>query len=113
MAIAAIRHENVQLYFSCIFLLDAIGYTMAGREKLLRKFLSKPKDFTYNELRSLLRSLGYLETVTGRTSGSRVAFVHEKTKHILRLHKPHPANTLRRYQLDYLESELESTGAIK
>ena len=86
---------------------------MAGREKLLRKFLSKPKDFTYSELRSLLRSLGYRETATGRTSGSRVAFIHEKTKHILRLHRPHPADTLRRYQLDYLEDELRNTGAIK
>jgi len=86
---------------------------VAKREKLLLRFLSKPKDFTYSELKSLLGSLGYGETATGRTSGSRVAFVHEKTKHIIRLHRPHPANALRRYQLDYLEDELRNTGAIE
>jgi hypothetical protein len=62
---------------------------------------------------SLLNGLGYSEIKTGRTSGSRVAFYNTDSKHIIRLHKPHPTNVLKRYQLDYLEDELENSGAIQ
>jgi len=85
---------------------------MSKQEKLLQRFLSKPKDFSYNELRTLLHGLGYEEIKTGRTSGSRVAFYNSATSHIIRLHKPHPRNILKRYQLDYLEQELRSMQVI-
>jgi hypothetical protein len=86
---------------------------MSKLEKLIKRFISKPKDFTYQELISLLNGLGYSEIKTGRTSGSRVAFYNTDSKHIIRLHKPHPTNVLKRYQLDYLEDELENSGAIQ
>jgi len=82
-------------------------------EKLLRRFLSKPKDFTYDEMINLLRSFGYEEAKTGKTSGSRVAFINHKTKHIIRLHKPHPKPELKQYQLKDIEDELRRTGVIK
>ena len=85
---------------------------MSSLEKLLKRFLSKPKDFTYAEMGRLLENLGYQEAKTGRTSGSRVAFINYKTQHIIRLHKPHPKPALKRYQLDYLEEELKSRGVI-
>ena len=47
---------------------------MSKAEKLLERFLSKPKDFTFEELRKLLKGLGYEEAKAGKTSGSRVAF---------------------------------------
>ena len=86
---------------------------LVGRkEKLLSRFLSKPKDFSYTELKSLLNGFGYSGIRTGKASGSRVAFVQEETKHIIRLHKPHPLNVLKQYQLDYIEEELKNVGVI-
>ena len=86
---------------------------MGKAEKLLRRFLSKPKDFTYEELKRLLRPFGYEEAKTGKTSGSRVAFINHETKHIIRLHKPHPKPELKQYQLNDVEEELKRMGVIK
>ena len=57
---------------------------MGREEKLIASFLSKPVDFTYNELKKLLKKLCYEESQSGKTSGSRVAFYNEKTRHIIR-----------------------------
>ena len=48
----------------------------------------------------------------GKTSGSRVAFTHPEILHIIRLHKPHPGNELKRYQINYLVEELTNQGYI-
>jgi hypothetical protein len=86
---------------------------MSKAEKLLKRFLSKPKDFTYDELERLLRAFDYEKAKTGKTSGSRVAFINHKTKHIIRLHKPHPNPELKRYQINDIEEELRKLGVIK
>ena len=86
---------------------------MSRTEKLLKRFLLKPKDFTYGELKRLLSSLGYDEAKTGRTSGSRGAFINHRTKHIIRLHKPHPKPELKHNQLNDIEDELKKMGVIK
>ncbi|HHT9108469.1 MAG TPA: type II toxin-antitoxin system HicA family toxin [Candidatus Wunengus sp. YC63] len=86
---------------------------MSKAEKLLKRFLSKPKDFTYDELKRLLAGFGHKNVSTGKTAGSRVAFIHPESKHIIKLHKPHPKPELKRYQLDYIEEELRSRGLIK
>lgn len=85
---------------------------MGREEKLIARFLSKPVDFTYNELRKLLKKLGYEESKGGKTSGSRVAFYNEKTRHIIRLHKPHPQNVLKQYQLRQIIDELKTRGLL-
>jgi hypothetical protein len=86
---------------------------MSKTEKLLQRFLSKPKDFTFEELRKFLKSLGYEEAKTGKTSGSRVAFINHQTKNIIRLHRPHPNPELKRYQLDDAEEALRKAEVIK
>jgi len=86
---------------------------MSKTDKLLVRFLSKPKDFTYDELKKLLLVSGYQEARTGKTSGSRAAFINPETKHIIRLHKPHPRPELKSYQLDYIKDELKKLGVIK
>ncbi len=86
---------------------------MSKAEKLLKRFLSKPKDFTYNELKKLLTGFGYENISTGKTAGSRVTFINTKTKHIIKLHKPHPRPELKRYQLDYIEETLRNNGVIQ
>jgi hypothetical protein len=80
---------------------------------LLKRFLSRPKDFTYDELKRLLKSFGYKEVKTGKTSGSRVAFINPETRHIIRLHKPHPEPELKQYQINDIEEELRERGLIE
>jgi len=81
--------------------------------KLLSSFLSKPKDFTYSELKKLLFSFGYKEIKRGKTSGSRVAFFNSENKHIIKLQKPHPKPELKMYQLDEIENKLREKGFIQ
>lgn len=85
---------------------------MSKDEKLIVRLLSKPRDFTYEELRKVLKHFGYVESQSGKTSGSRVAFINEKTSHIIRLHKPHPANELKQYQIEQVVEELKTRGII-
>jgi len=85
---------------------------MSRRQKLLRRFLGKPKDFTYDELAALLRGFGYREMKGGMTSGSQAAFIDEISNHIIRLHKPHPSKVLKRYQMDDIERELKRKGFL-
>jgi len=85
---------------------------VSRKEKLIRKLLQRPKDFTYDELVSLLTFFEYFELTKGKTSGSRRAFVQQVTKHVIRLHKPHPKNILKRYQIDNIIEELTKNGLI-
>lgn len=72
---------------------------MTKLEKLFDRFLSKPKDFTWDELSKILASLNYTQISAGKTGGSRVRFIHTQLPPII-LHKPHPKPILKRYQLD-------------
>ena len=86
---------------------------MSKAEKLIKRFLSKPKDFTYDELKRLLTLFGYREEKTGKTSGSGAAFINPENKHIIRLHKPHPKPELKTYQIDYIIDELKKMEVIE
>ncbi|MDO8140975.1 MAG: type II toxin-antitoxin system HicA family toxin [Candidatus Brocadiales bacterium] len=86
---------------------------MSKFEKLISRFLSKPKDFTYDELKRLLAGFGYEGINTGKTAGSRVVFMNPKTKHIIKLHRPHPRPELKRYQMDYIEETLRNKEVIQ
>jgi hypothetical protein len=80
---------------------------MSKIDKLLIRLLSYPKDFTYSELRTLLASFGYNEV---QGTGSRVYF--SRYNHKIKLHKPHPGNILKAYQLDLVIEELAAKGLI-
>lgn len=73
---------------------------MSKKEKLVARLLSRPKDFTYDEAKTLLGTLGFEERNKGRTSGSRVEFI--KSKDTILLHKPHPSGELKPYQVRQL-----------
>ena len=47
---------------------------MSKKEKLLQRFLNQPKDFTFDELISLLGYFGFTSNNKGKTSGSRIEF---------------------------------------
>ena len=80
---------------------------MSRIDKLIIRLLSYPKDFTYSELKTLLLSFGY-EEIQG--AGSRVCF-SSKT-HKIKLHKPHPGQILKRYQLELIVDELKNRNLI-
>lgn len=86
---------------------------MSKLDKLLLRFKTRPKDFTYDELTKMLRGLGYKEIKTGKSAGSRVAFKNFETEHILRLHRPHPLPILKEYLLKDIEMQLKSKGVIQ
>ncbi len=85
---------------------------MSKFDKLKDRVLKEPKDFTYDELRTLLAAMGYTESNKGKTAGSRVAFTNEYTKHILRIHKPHPKNIIKQYALRFIIDELKSQNKL-
>lgn len=78
---------------------------MSKIEKQLNRLKSMPKDFTYNELKSVLNYLGFKEYNKGKTSGSRVKFVDNQNR-IIELHKPHPKNILKEYQIKLVIDKL-------
>jgi len=71
-----------------------------------------PKDFTFAECETLLSFLGYERINKGKTSGSRVAFVHPATKDKYIMHKPHPRKELLDYQVKALKEKLEKEGLL-
>ena len=62
---------------------------MSKQGKLLAKLLNKQSTFTWQELATLLKSLGYRQ-IEGQ--GSRVKFDNGDPKALINLHKPHPGN---------------------
>lgn len=84
---------------------------MTKRDKILRRFLAKPKDFSWGELVTLLRGYGYKQLGGGKTGGSRVRFVHESRPPII-LHRPHPSSVVKRYQLEQVEEVLKGEGLL-
>jgi hypothetical protein len=86
---------------------------MSRRDKLLRRFLKKPADFSFDEMSRLLKGFGYEEVKSGKTSGLRIAFISRASGHIVRLHKPHPGNVLKRYQMELVEETLRAKGIIQ
>lgn len=86
---------------------------MSKAEKLLKRFLSKPKDFTFEELERLLRSFGYEKANTGKTAGSRVTFYNEELDDMIKFHKPHPSRIMKQCYLRDIERLLRDKGVIK
>lgn len=63
---------------------------MSKLEKELERLRLKQKDYTYDEAKSLLNKLGFIENNKGKTSGSRVIFKNYNLDEYIELHKPHP-----------------------
>ncbi len=84
---------------------------MSKRDKLVRRFLTLPKDFTWNELVAMLAGFGYELSHQGVSSGSRVRFLHPDLPPVI-LHKPHPTQILKRYQMEQVLEHLKAEGLI-
>lgn len=83
---------------------------MAKFEKLVARLLSSPKDFNYQEAKTLLQHFGFVEFNKGKTSGSRIEFV--KAEDTILLHKPHPNGDLKIYQVNQLIKALQDLKLI-
>jgi len=80
-------------------------------EKLINRFLSKPKDLTWDELVLILAHYGYNEIPAGKTGGSRRKFSNAD-KDIIALHQPHPQPIVKSYVIKQLLLELKQKGKI-
>jgi len=85
---------------------------MSTNEKLIKRFLSHPKDFTFDEMVRLMAIFGYRVSNKGKTSGSRVSFFKEDCKNFITIHKPHPSNLIKTYILLEVEKLFIENGDI-
>ena len=70
---------------------------MSTKEKLIKRFINQPKDFTWEELVRLFSVFGFWVDNKGKTSGSRVLFVKGDDAHTV--HKPHQSNSIKEYAM--------------
>ena len=83
---------------------------MSKKDKLIDKLLKKPKDFTFDEMTSLLSYFGYELKQGG--AGSGVKFIKEGSSEVINFHKPHPNGILKRYVLDQVIEKLRKDGLL-
>ena len=84
---------------------------MGQKEKLIARLRSHPRDLTFGEVERLLGYFGFERSNKGATSGSRVKFSSD-TYGVLDMHRPHPGNVLKPYQVRQLIESLERKGLI-
>lgn len=83
---------------------------MGKLEKMIERLKSNPKDFTFEEMQTLLLALGFELSNKGKTSGSRVKFFKDGV--FIILHKPHPRKELLSYQIKQIIDVLSEEGLI-
>ena len=84
---------------------------MSKREKLLLRLMGRPKSFTWAEAVSLMNASGF-ELLNARGGGAARTFRHRASGLKVRLHEPHPHNTLLPYMMDALEDGLRAAGEL-
>lgn len=82
---------------------------MGRSDKLIERFKTVPSDFTWNELKALMKLLGYEQLPAGKTGGSRVKFANVERELFL-FHKPHPGSIVKRYVLEQILDKLKERG---
>lgn len=85
---------------------------MSKLQKILDRIINNSGRVTSTELSYVLSRFGYLEVKTGKSSGSRVAFYNKSKKVLIRLHKPHPGNELKDYQIKLIKAHFEQNNLI-
>lgn len=85
---------------------------MSKIEKLIQKLLSNPKNFTFDELSKILTYFGFKISNKGKTSGSRVKFIHKDKNIAIILHKPHPKLILKGYAIKQIIEELKKYNLL-
>ena len=83
---------------------------MGKKEKLIERLLKKPKDFTFEEMVTLLSCFGY-ELKKGGT-GSGVKFVKAGSNEVINFHRPHPNGVLKSYIINQVIDKLRKDGLV-
>ena len=83
---------------------------MGKKEKLISRLKEKPKDFTYDEMKTLLGYFGFSERQS--KTGSGVKFINKELNIIINFHKPHPNSQLKSYILSQVIEKLMEEGLI-
>ena len=82
---------------------------MGKQNKLKNKLLDHHRSFTWQELSSLLKILGYQEI---QGNGSRVKFDNGNPDDLINLHRPHPGNEMKRYVVRQIIEKLKQANLI-
>ena len=82
---------------------------VSKKNKLIAKLRTDPRDFTWSEAVTLMRSCGF---ALHHKKGSARMFVHLTKRVKLRLHEPHPQKTLLPYMVAQLLEGLRAAGEI-
>ena len=101
-----------KLQLLCYPYLAGTGNGMSQIEKLKRRLLSRPKDFTMEELEHLLLKTGCIKKKQGKTSGSKVSYMDPVDGTTLSLHDPHSQKELKPYAIDLAIEFLKETGRL-
>lgn len=80
---------------------------MSKSDKLLLRLRSVPADFTWSELVTALRGLGFRDI--SDKPGSYRTFANVAGRKIF-LHEPHPSNILKKYALRKVIAALDDLG---
>lgn len=83
---------------------------MSKLDKAIARLLSKPVDFTWRELQTVMTALGYELRTTG---GSGRKFIDPATGAALFMHEPHPSSILKGYQVRAAIQFLRQEGKLK
>lgn len=83
---------------------------MSKKQKLIDRLMAKPKDFTFEEMVSLLSYFDYKLKQSG--TGSGVKFIKEGSNEVINFHKPHPNGILKTYILDQVAEKLRKDGLL-
>lgn len=86
---------------------------MGKKDALVKRFLTMPKDFEQREMDALMSQCGCVRNNRGRTSGSAIQYVHQKTQRVFAYHRPHPGNIIKPYVLKAAKRFLEDVGEIQ
>ena len=81
---------------------------MSKHDKAITRLLSKPTDFSWSELCSLMERFEYEMKVTG---GSGRKFVRQGSRSFM-VHEPHPQKLLKAYQVRELIAFLKQEGDV-
>ncbi|MCB5194719.1 type II toxin-antitoxin system HicA family toxin [Deefgea salmonis] len=82
---------------------------MSKAGKLLQRLKSLPRDFTWDDLKSVMSQHGF-ELHTG--AGSARKFIYKKTNYPFAIHEPHPGSIMKPYALKAAVSALKDVGEI-
>ena len=86
---------------------------MGKEEKMVKRLLTIPSDYSYDEAKTLANRFGYVECNKGSTSGSRILLYRETDNRKILLHKLHPSNIMKQYAVRQFLGKLIENGDVK